>query len=306
MKCSFCKKDAVFEARYAGNFFCRAHFISMYWKRIKRHIGKNELVVSGDKVAIALSGGKDSTVLLHVFHELFGKRPDIKLVAITIDEGIRGYRPRSLPVARKNCKKLGVPHYVVSFQKEFSTTLDKIVSRKTDKSPCTFCGVLRRYLLNQTAKKLGCTKLATGHNLDDEAQVILMNLFRGDEQKIARLGAKVGIKSFKGFVQRIKPMRVVPEKETALFAMLAGIEADYHVCPYAHLAYREDVRSLLDSIEQKYPGTKFTLLSSMDKIISELKKSSSSRSPSVCKGCGELTSGELCQACAYLGGIKHG
>lgn len=323
MRCSFCKKDAVFEARYAGRFFCRNHFLSMYWKRVKRHIAKTELVTSGDKVGIAVSGGKDSVVLLHIFHELFAKRPDIRLVAITIDEGIHGYRPYGVKVARANCEKLGIPQTIVSFQETFDNTLDKIVKKGEwaltkltskpnshknlqERTPCSYCGVLRRYLMNKVAKELGCTKLATGHNLDDEAQVILMNLFRGDNQKLARLGAKVGIKSFEGFVQRIKPLRVVPEKENALFAMLSGIEVDYHVCPYAHLAYREEVRALLDSIEQNHPGTKFTLLGSMDKIISSLKKNASAEGPGVCKSCGELTSGDLCQTCAYLEMINHG
>ncbi len=306
MKCSFCEKPAAVELRYAGKVFCRDHFTRMFWKRARRTIANNDLIEPNDVLGLALSGGKDSVACLHLLHRLLRSRPDTKMMAITIDEGIAGYRAKSVRIAGKNCRKLGVRHEVISFKREFGKTLDQIVKtadgRKTGYSPCTFCGVLRRYLLNKSARKFGCTKLVTAHNLDDEAATVLMNVMRGDVSRLGRVGAKVGISGWDGFVQRVKPFAEIPEKESALFGFLCGLEADYSTCPYAGRSFRGSVREMLNGLESRYPGVKFSIAESAAKMADAVRRGEKKKGggPSKCPKCGETSAQGVCQACRCL------
>ncbi|MFH0961801.1 MAG: TIGR00269 family protein [archaeon] len=301
-----CKNGPVIELKYCGEPLCSKHFLKKTWKRIKRHTAQEDLISSGDRIAIGYSAGKDSTVLLHVLHELFSKRKDISIVAITVDEGIFGYRAHSLGLAKKTCKKLGIKHIVISARKEFGKPLDSVVrgiprdSEGKGLTPCSYCGVIRRYLLNKAAQREGCTKVATGHNLDDEAESVIMDFVRGDVQKMVRLGAKVGVSRFKGFVQRVKPLRIIPEREVAVFAMLNGWEFDSAVCPYASTALRETVRNAMNSIEDAHPGTKYSIVSTADRILPVLRKGFFRAEPRICGNCGELSSRETCRFCEYM------
>lgn len=301
-----CKSGPVISLRYCGEDLCRKHFLKKTWKRIKRHTAQGELVVSGDRVAIGYSAGKDSTALLHVFHELFSKRKDISLVAITIDEGISGYRPPSLRLAKKTCKALGIKHAIISAEKEFGKTIDSVAGTLAKTSggrglaPCSYCGVVRRYLLNRAAQKEGATKVATGHNLDDEAESVMMDFVRGDVQKMIRLGPKVGVSRFSGFVQRIKPLRMIPEREVAAFSLLNGWEFDSSVCPYSSFALREKVREAINSLEVAHPGTKYSIVSTADRILPSIRKGFLGAEPKICKSCGELSSREICRFCEYV------
>jgi uncharacterized protein (TIGR00269 family) len=307
---SGCRNRPVVELRYCGEILCSKHFMKKTWKRIKRHTAQGELINSGDIVGVGYSAGKDSTVLLHVLNELFSKRKDIKLMAITVDEGIRGYRPPSLKLARKTCKELGIPHIIISAKEEFGKSLDAIASKlpkdRKGLTPCSYCGVIRRYLLNKAAQRAGCTKVATGHNLDDEAESVLMDFVRGDISKMMRLGAKVGVRSFPGFIQRVKPLRNIPEREVALFAILNGWEFDSAVCPYSSFALRENVRNALNSLEATHPGTKYSIVSTADRILPSIQKSFFGPKPGICERCGELSSRRVCRFCEYMDEEKAG
>lgn len=308
-KCSFCKSESMIRIPYSGHSFCRKHFLSMYRKRVRKYVARNRMAASGDVVGLALSGGKDSLAMTAMMHEIFGKRPNVKLVAITIDEGIRGYRRHTIRRAAAACKRLGIKHHVFSFREEFGITLDEIARDKKalgELTPCAFCGVLRRALINRAAIRLGFTKLASGHNLDDEAQSIIMSLMRGNDERLRRLGAKSGVASFpESFVQRIKPLRTTPERENMLFILLEGFEKDHHECPYAGLAFRNDVRKLINHIEERHAGVKYNLLNSFDRmILPVLKREWSGKAPKKCTKCGDPASGEICQACVMLDAIK--
>ncbi|HQT45224.1 MAG TPA: ATP-binding protein, partial [Candidatus Micrarchaeota archaeon] len=183
--CAYCAGEPVIYIAYSNQHLCDKHFCESVERRFKLTIRTHKLLTKGDHVAIALSGGKDSSVMLHLFNMLSKSLP-LKLTAITIDEGIEGYRPLTLEVAKKEAKMLGVPLIISSFEKEYGFSLDtaikvsktgagalpKIGAQAAHKPslPCSFCGVFRRHLLNRAAKKAGAKKIAIGHNLDDMAQ----------------------------------------------------------------------------------------------------------------------------------------
>jgi len=146
-----------------------------------------------------------------------------ELVAITVDEGIKGYRDESIRIARECCSQLGVEHTIVSFEDLYGYTLDEIRGslRRDEAGPgtCSYCGVLRRKALNSTAKAVKADKLVTAHSLDDEVQTIMLNVLHGDILRLPRIAPGVG-REIPGLVPRVKPLREIPEEEIALYAFL--------------------------------------------------------------------------------------
>ena len=140
-------------------------------------------------VLVAVSGGKDSAVLLDAIVDLIGKRRDVTIVAGTVDEGIEGYRPPSIECAASLCDRLGVEHHVVTYPELSFLEMDEVVQRlptvveKDKDAPrmaCSYCGVFRRQGINHLAERVGADVIALGHNLDDMAQTVLMNMANAD------------------------------------------------------------------------------------------------------------------------------
>jgi uncharacterized protein (TIGR00269 family) len=263
----------------------------MFDKRVRKTIREFGMLKKGDRVAVGMSGGKDSCALLHSLAKL---NLPIELVAITIDEGIKNYREKTLLNAKKECEKLGIEHVVFKFKKEAGLTMDEIVGRYED-IPCSHCGVLRRYLLNKGAREVRATKLATGHNLDDVAQTVMMNIMRNEPSRLARF-IDPFIRSDK-FVPRIRPLMKTPEKEVAIYALLRGVELDNVDCPYARFAFRGQVRKMLNETEEKYPGTKFRIVNSFLEMEGALRSKFKDSEVSECKSCRQPSANELCQFC---------
>jgi uncharacterized protein (TIGR00269 family) len=300
-KCFSCSGRAVYLRPYSGEAFCKKCFAASIERRVQHTISEYHMLRPDDRIAVALSGGKDSTSLLHMLKGIEVGFPRSKLMAVTIDEGVASYRPESIRIAERNCGKLGVEHQVFSFRELFGCTLDQVVTRAegaSKLSACTICGVLRRKALNIAAKRVGATKLVTAHNLDDEAQSMLMNTIRGDFSRMGRVMPALGGDD-PGFVQRVKPLCMVPEDEVALYAYFKGIAFQSVVCPYAESSIRQDVRVFLNGLEAKHAGTKFAIYRSFERIRSNLT-GTANQSLRSCSICGEPTAGEVCQSCRIL------
>lgn len=291
--CSQCGNKAVYHQRPSGRHLCRKHFIKDVEKRVKNSVYKYRMIETGDKIAIALSGGKDSVVLTHILNRLYGKRKDLEFALITIDEGIEGYRPPTVDISRDLADSLQIEHHIVSFEEEIGATLDEMV-KKGDKKPCSYCGVFRKYLLNKTAREIGATKLATGHSLDDETQTILLNFLQSDIARLARLMPQ---KQQEGLIMRVKPLRKIYEKETVVYASLFDLPLDVEECPYSQFPVRAAVRDYLYDFEYKYPGRKFSVMKSFEQLIPCLKEIHPQIKLNACSICGEPTASEECQAC---------
>lgn len=295
MLCSKCHRQAILYQRYSGLHLCKAHFVTDFEAKAKRAIRKHRWVVPNDRIAVALSGGKDSSALLYFLKKLLRERKDVSLSAITIDEGIRGYRDSR--VAAKIAESIGTELIVVSFEEMFGVTMDEVVSTRGDRQSCSYCGVLRRQCLNRIAKDHGITKLALGFNLDDEAQSVLMNVLRGDADRLFRASDPV-----EGLVARIRPFVYIPEREVALYAFLNVEGFEIGRCPYSLNALRADVRSLLNDYDWRHPSTKYALVNLGERLPS-CKETQGSGS-SACPVCGEPCLGE-CRSCRMLKEVLH-
>lgn len=297
---------------------CKQHFISYFEQKVFKTISKYRLISRDDTLCVAASGGKDSLTVLYLVKQYLLKHGmDVSsLQALAVNEGISDYRDSTLEDLRLFCDTHDVPLTIVSFEKEFGSTLDVAypkINKNSGKKPCNICGVWRRYLLNKYAKKLGATKIATGHNLDDESQAIMMNFCKANTSLAAKLGPMSGISEHSGFTRRIKPLYLCSEKETRLYTFLKGWKVEYTECPNVVQSYRAEIRDSLNELEEKYPGTKHGIVKSFLDILPllkerELAKSSKEYSPQVCTRCAEPSNGEECNACklqSVLEGAQH-
>lgn len=341
MECSRCDAPAVLTQRYSGQHLCERHLRESVGSRVTGRIREDGLLASDDETwVVGLSGGKDSSVLLEVLADTFREDPRVELVALTLDEGIEGYRDDAVRGAERLADELGVRHEVVAFEDEFGVRVDDEVEAHvagggaagadaadgdgdsggsgTGGKHCAYCGVFRRTALNRHAERLGATKLLTGHNLDDVAQTALMNLLDGDVDRMARhYRASLSPRSeagqhegtdpaasapSDGFVRRAKPLRDVPEKEVAVYAQLADLPVHMEECPNAEGATRGHVRDLLLSYEEQHPGTRHSIVSAYEELGERLDWDGAAEADGVspCVDCGEPTAGERCRACAML------
>ncbi|UCH31146.1 MAG: TIGR00269 family protein [Candidatus Bathyarchaeota archaeon] len=273
-------------------------------------IAKHDMLKFNDKIAIGVSGGKDSMTLLSILAKLEKSFPKARLMAITVDEGISGYRDEALNIAEKFCQKLAVEHIVVSFKDLFGFEFDELAKDLIMKdpsierlTPCAYCGVLRRRALNTAARNCEAAKLATGHNLDDETQTILLNVFHGDPQRIARV-KPVSSAAHPKFIRRIKPLCEVLEKEATLYAYLKQIEFQSIPCPYSYAALRNDIRTMLNRMEEKHAGLKYTVYRSAEKLRNHIGEALPATGLNSCKLCGEPTVHAICQPCKLLENFK--
>jgi uncharacterized protein (TIGR00269 family) len=294
MQCDKCGKEAVILQKYSGMHLCAGHEIADVERKIKKRMRQDRMVVQGDHVAVAMSGGKDSAATLSILVETFNKRPDIKFTAITIDEGIDGYRNFSIPKVKELCDKLGVPHIVVSFKDDIGYTLDEMLKKERKEASCTYCGVFRRMLLNRTAREIGANKLATGHNLDDDAQVVIMNIMNGDIERLARLRPS---RIQDGLIPRIKPLMDVPEREIAIYAFLKKLPFYMGECPYTHESFRGEIKDMMNDFEARHPGTKYSVMRGFDSMVDCLKEKYKQVPLESCEACGEPSIEKICQTC---------
>ena len=311
MSCTKCSNKAVINLQH-GNL-CKKHFIDYFEDKVFKTINKFQLIGRNEKLCVAVSGGKDSLTVLYLTKKYLEKNnlPVSNLVALAVDEGIDDYREHTLIDLKKFCAEHSVPLTIVSFEQELGKTLDQaypIINKDTNKRPCNVCGVWRRYLLNKHAKKLGVDKVITGHNLDDEAQAIIMNMFKANTKLAGRLGPISGLEENDLFVQRVKPLYFCAEKEVRLYALLQKFQIEFTECPYSKEGYRHHIQEMLNDFEHKYKGTKQGIVNSFLDLLPLLKeqdKITTETTIQQCNKCGEASNKEICNACVMKEAIQN-
>ncbi len=310
MICHHCPAKAVITLQH-GNL-CPHHFMDYFEHKVFKTIAKYELIQRTDTLCVAASGGKDSLTVLYLTKKYCEKNNlPVTLFALAIDEGIHNYRAKTLQDLELFCTEHHIPVKIIKTKEEFNYTLDEaypVINKDTKKKPCNICGVWRRYLLNKYARKNGATKVITGHNLDDEAQAIIMNVFKANTGLAAHLGPISGVQGHELFVQRVKPLYFCTEKETRLYTLLKGFKIEFSECPYAREGYRVKVQEMLNDFEQQYSGTKQGIINSFLALLPLLKEKElreQKNSIQLCQECHEPAQGEICNACKIQQVLEH-
>ncbi|MDI9643599.1 MAG: TIGR00269 family protein [Candidatus Verstraetearchaeota archaeon] len=294
-----CGREPFYFRRQSGEVLCKRCFSKGIERIVYKTVKREKLFSPEDRIMIALSGGKDSIALAHILSKI-EKSYGTDVFAVTIDEGVRGYREEGVAIASDVASRLQIEHHVFTFKEAYGYTLEEICEIAKMKGiqllGCSFCGILRRRLINRLALKLGATKVATGHNLDDEAQTFLINVFRGDVERIGRSRTKPLV-AREGFIPRVKPLRYVPEKEIAIYVYAKGYPLYQRECPYVRFSLRDEIRDVLNRVEENHPGTKHSIVNVSDSLSKLLEERLVSSKIERCKVCGDPSSRKVCRTC---------
>jgi len=234
---------------------CKPCFLEIFETEIHETITSSNLFYRGERVAIGASGGKDSTVLASVLKTL-NERYDygLELVLLSIDEGIKGYRDDSLETVKRNAVQYNMPLEIVGYDELYGWTMDQVVAQVGKKGNCTYCGVFRRQALDRGAARLGIKHVVTGHNADDVAETVMMNLLRGDLPRLSR-GTSIVTDSAASEIKRSKPLKYAYEKEIVLYAHHKKLDYFSTECIYSPEAFRGSARALIKDLEKIRPSS---------------------------------------------------
>ena len=269
-------------------------------KKVVKTIRDYDLISEGDRVVVALSGGKDSTSVLYILKKL-----GYDVSGLMIDLGLGEWSRIHNENMKKFCDGLGVDLTIVDLKHELGQGIcfiKAVLKKKKGLTGCSVCGTVKRWILNRWARKIGADKLVTGHNLDDECQNVLMNFLKGNLVLGARSAPKTGNGRREtgdgelGFVQRVKPLFFVPESEIRKFAKMKKFDILYNKCPCAFGTYRVETRDWMKVISD----------AEKLKIVEEflnLNLSVDERELGKCEKCGEPASSELCNFCKIVGSL---
>jgi uncharacterized protein (TIGR00269 family) len=264
-------------------------------KGVPRNISK-EMFTKGkkEKILVALSGGKDSAVTCY-FLKNFG----YNIEGFHINLGMGEYSNKCLKAVEKLCAQLEIKLNVYDIKKEMGSSMcylrSKIQSQKNLKN-CAICGVIKKWIMNKEARKLKADKIATGHNLDDETQTFLMNIFKGSIELSSNSGAISKNISDKKFVSRIKPLFYIPEEEVRKYSKKKKLPVIYEKCPCALDSYRIQVRKFVDTLSDK---DKENIIKNFETLFKKLKKKKNTEI-NYCEICGEPARNKICKMCQLM------
>lgn len=309
---------------------CKNCFYHVFETEIHNTITTNKLFYPGERVAVGASGGKDSTVLAYVLKKLNQEHNyGIKITLLSIDEGIVGYRDDSLATVKRNQKQYDLPLEIISYRDLYNWTMDEIVACAGVRSSCTYCGVFRRQALDRGAMKLNISHVVTGHNADDMAETVLMNILRGDVNRLEK-STSIMTSSAGSPVKRSKPFKYSYQKEIVLYAHYKKLDYFSTECTYAPEAFRGTAREYMKSLEAIRPSCIIDIIHSGEKLVLKPKKQKKTttkfknikkseqmemevkangtislfKDGNRCDRCGYLSSNKICKACLLLEGLE--
>ncbi len=293
-KCKRCKGRAVIELTRHNTAFCRVCFLHFFSEQCKRAIDREDMLSETDRVLVAVSGGKDSLALWDVLIDLGYDTTGYHIVLWTGEE----YAPESLRYSQAFADARGVKLVVCDLREELGLSIPDL-PHVTGRPTCGACGLTKRHLISKAAADLGYDVVAIGHNLDDEAAVLLGNVLRWDGGYLARQ-APVLPASREGFVKKVKPLYRLSERETAAYAFLRGIDYQVEECPLVAGNTQLRYKTALDEIERTSPGTKASFYHGFLERGRSHFAADDEVELQVCSRCGMPTPAEVCAFCRMI------
>ena len=292
MKCRRCKAPALIDVRRHNAAFCADCFVHHCQEQVRRAIDAFDMIRPGERVLMAVSGGKDSLGAWDLLVDL-GYDTD----GLYLGLGIGDYSDASGRYARDFAAARDLKLVEIDIPGDYGFDIETAAAT-VRRPPCGACGLSKRHLFNQAALDGGYDVVATGHNLDDEAAVLFGNVLRWDAEYLGRQYPV--LPASPGFVRKVKPLVRLSEREMAAYCVIRGIDYIVEECPMAegnrHLAYKE----ALNTLEQKSPGAKANFLFSFlerghERFAADAETERAELTP--CTVCGSPTTTEVCAFC---------
>lgn len=294
-KCRVCREPAIIDLPRHNANFCGDHLLQLCRRQVQKAIADFDMLAPTDRVLVAVSGGKDSLAVWDLLVEL-GYQAD----GLYIGLGIGDYSDVSGEYVRAFAAERGLTLRTIDLRADYGYDVPT-AARATRRVPCSACGLSKRRLFDDAARDGGYDVVVTGHNLDDEAAVLLGNTLRWDVDYLAR--QLPVLPAGAGFPKKVKPLVRLTEREMAAWCIVRGIDYQVEECPMAagnrHLGYKET----LNALEARSPGSKATFyLSFLDRMAPLLAGHSQAAAGGVhgCQRCGAPTTGEVCAFCRLV------
>ncbi len=272
-------------------------FIIRFENEVRETIRKHSLVNKKDRVVVACSGGKDSTTTLYLLKK-FGYSVEGLIIDLLMGE----WSEKNLENTRQFCRNHGIKLHVINLRDVMGCSICYVrsgIQSKEKLGNCTICGVIKRWLLNKNARELGADRIATGHNLDDEAETVLMNIFTGNPNMGRGLGPTTGVSDDK-FVERIKPLYFHTNDEIRRYSKEMGFPVLYEPCPCSIGSFRRNVRRWIAVLEESNPGIRMNIANNFLRISGVLRKEAKNNVIMHCEVCGEPSRNGLCKRCRLM------
>lgn len=283
---------------------CAEHYLEWLPAQVNRFIEKQNLFSKNDRVLVAVSGGKDSLALWDILTTL-GYETEGLYIDLGIDEGI-AYSSHSKVYAEKFANQHGLKLNIVSLSSDFHETLTEMSMRtkRGRENPCSLCGMVKRHLFNRAALESACGALATAHNLDDEAAILLANTLEWSLERLSR--GQPALPGSAGFARKVKPFARVSEFESAAYAFLRGIAWMPEECPFSKDSKQIYFKSYLNQWEDAMPGAKLRFYNNYLKALDQgafpnRQEPELALDAKACPACGQpTTTGGLCAFCRLI------
>ncbi|MEW6727039.1 MAG: ATPase [Bacillota bacterium] len=290
MKCKVCRGPAIAQFPAHNANFCERHFDEFFMRQIEKAIRRYKMLQPGERCLVAVSGGKDSLIVVDVFHRL---GYDVEGLHISLGIAENDFAGESLAVCKDFLAERGLTLRVFDVKEAFGITVPE-AGRRFPRF-CALCGMTKRYLMNAEAWRAGMV-LATGHNLDDLSSALLANIFRWDVRYLAK-NLPV-LPEGDGFARKIKPLALLTEREIATYAAIHSIRVVQARCPYAAEASFPKYKQLINGVEEESPGTKRLFYEGYIKhagLFEAQARAEYQLQP--CAVCGMPTSAPVCSFC---------
>lgn len=307
MKCRKCDEKAVINMRQHKLPLCASDFLAWIPEQTQKFIEKYSMFDSSSRVLVAVSGGKDSLALWQVLN-LLGYQTEGLYIGLGIED-TDGYSDRSQRFSQDFAESHDLKLNVVDVEEEYGATIPaaaELSSRGREK-PCSICGLSKRYVMNRFAMQGDFDVLVTGHNLDDEAALLLGNTLNWQTRYLARQGPTLEEKG--QLVRKAKPFCRFYERETAAYAFLTGINYIYEECPHAVGAKSIYYKELLNQLEMDRPGAKLSfylsfLRAKVHMTFAPIEKDDQGQTHH-CTECGQPTMApDRCAFCRLWDGVR--
>ena len=296
MKCTKCGDVAVIGMPQHRLKLCAEHFLEWVPSMTQRAIEKHALLKPDERVLVAVSGGKDSLSLWDILVRL-GYQTEGVYINLGIDH--EDYSDVSQRYVEAFAAEHDLPFKVINVREQYGQSIPELATTKRGRRTCAACGLVKRHIMNLVAVEGGYSAIATGHNLDDEAAVLLQNTLHWQTGYLLRQGPLLPARA-SGLARKVKPLCHLYEREMAAYALVRGIDYVEQECPFSVKAKSIFLKKALNRLEAPSPGTKMQFYLGFIKAKEEGLFGEHHHEVVLhpCSGCGQPTTAEgLCAFC---------
>jgi tRNA-5-methyluridine54 2-sulfurtransferase len=302
MYCHRCDQMAAIRMKEHRLQLCKEHYLEWVLQQTEHTLRKLEMFTRHEKVLVAVSGGKDSLGLWDVLWRL-----NYQVDGIYINLGIETeehYSSTSEAYTRQFADARGLTLHVANLAEQYGKSIVEFAQLKKwgKDRPCAVCGMAKRHIMNQAAIDHGYSVLATGHNLDDEAAVLLLNTMNWNVDLLRRQSPV--LEAGGGLPRKVKPFCRFYERETLAYALLRGFDYVEEECPYSTGSTQLYYKDVLNRMESEHPGYKLNFYAGFGNAREKLfgkKVVKDMEEGNLCPNCGQPTTSQgLCAFCKMV------